>query len=346
MRKVLFVLILLLVPAGLRAEERPFPKGKSTASLGGLSWHVEMPAKWDPEREYSLLVCLHGAGATGESLASWFEPLVPDDFILLAPQAKGPAWNKPDVEIVRGVVKDLLPKLRIGAGRLHATGFSSGGMHLPFLVFEDAPPFATVCFMGSGFGGGKVPARAKREMAALALVGSKDRFFGAAKETPKRLEGKVRRADFLSQEGLDHEIPDQLIPYYYSWLRAMEGRFHPGQDGSFPWIDDLEVAKETLSVSKAPAFFFFFDEKDRDDADAKRFQIEVLLDPAVQEQGRLLTAVKVDRELEEEYFASLGLSKTPAVVVMKPGLVPAAKFEGKIDAKPLATALRAVAATR
>jgi predicted esterase len=342
MRRILFVLILLVPPAVLGAEERPFPAGKSTASLGGLSWHVEMPMKWDPAREYSLLVCLHGAGATGESLASWFGPLVGDDFILLAPQAKGPAWNKPDVEIVRGVVKDLLPKLRIGAGRLHATGFSNGGMHLPFLVFEDAPAFATVCFMGSGFGGGRVPARARKEMAALALVGAEDRFFGAAKETPKRLEGKVRRADFLAQKDLAHEIPDQLIPYYYSWLRAMEGRFHPGEDGSFPWIDDLSVAKETLAESKGPSFFYIFDEKDEHDADAKHLQNEVFLDPAVQEAGRRLTAVKIDRELEEEFFTSLGLTKTPAVVVMKPGPEPLAKFEGKIDAKPLAAALRTV----
>jgi len=246
-------------------------------------------------------------------------------------------------------VAHLSGLVKFGKGRLHATGFSNGGMHLPYLVFAEKPAFATVCFMGSGFGGGKVPARAKAEMAALAICGAQDPFLPAAKATPDRLKGKVRRADFMAQEGLGHDIPDALLPFYFHWVKAMEGRFFPGDDTSFPWVDDLAAAQERLGGGEEACFVYLFDERDKGNEDCRLLQNEVFLDPLVQHYGRRLTAVKIDRELEPEFHESLRLAKSPAVVLWKSGLAPGditAKFEGRIEAKALAEALRALCADK
>ncbi len=347
-RAVLFALLVLAAPAA--AQDKPrFPPGKSTPTLGGLSCHLELPERFDPAKEYSLLVALHGMRATAASIASWFEPLVPAGFVVLAPQARGPVWSKPDVESVKAAIAEVAAAVRIGRGRLHAAGFSNGGAHLAFLAFDDEPAFATACFMGSGFGGGKVAERAKEGMAVVALCGALDPALPAVEMTPKRLAGEVRRVDFLTQPGLGHEIPDALMPFYYHWVKAMEGRFFPGDDTSFPWIDDLLAARERLQDKPDAAFVYLFDEKDKDDADAKAVQNEVFLDPLVQHYGRRLVAVKIDRDLEPDLLDALGVKTTPAVVVLKAGLDPAgitARFEGKTDAKALSDALRAVCADK
>ena len=152
---------------------------------------------------------------------------------------------------------------------MHGIGFSNGGANLGTIVFDRKLPFVTACWMGSGFTGGKVPKRCKTEFAAIAMVGEQDRALGAAKATVKTLRKKVRRVDFESQPGLGHDIPDELMPFYYYWVKVMEGRFHPGDDESLDWHYAPEAAREEVKKEKRGGLLYFFDEKDAKDADAK-----------------------------------------------------------------------------
>ncbi len=342
----LFLLaLLLLLPTALAEDAPPFPLGESSQEYAGLRFHLEIPDDFKADKKYSLLVALHGMGASETSYASWFVPLLYRDFIICAPKSKGAGWSKPDIAAVRRIVAHLTEKLPIAKDRIHAAGFSNGGAHLPFLVFEGDVPFATVCFMGSGFGGGKVPASAKK-MAALALAGTLDPMATAAKRTPKMLKGKVRRADVRLQEDLAHEIPEELMPFYFHWLTVMEGRFFPGEDDSFPWTDDLEIALEELKEEPRPSFFYFFNDQDTEKAAARHVQNEVLLDPLVYEQAKTFHPVKLDIDLAGDYFHSLDLTRTPAIVVFDAERKVVKRFEGDIDATDLAATLRAVARKR
>ncbi|MEN8150998.1 MAG: hypothetical protein ABFS86_14345, partial [Planctomycetota bacterium] len=235
--------------------------------------------------------------------------------------------------------------LPIDRTKMHGIGFSNGGAHLGTIVFDKDLPFATGAWMGSGFAGGKVPKRAKTEFAAIAMVGEKDRALGAAKATVKMLRKKVRRVDFESQPDLAHEIPDELMPFYYYWLRVMEGRFHPGDEESLDWHYDAASAIETMKAEKRGGLVYFFDERDAKDADAKHAQNVVLMDPAVRPLARKLVAVMLDAEVEEDaaLMKKWGLAKTPAFAVLSPAGVVKARFQGKIAAKALAPALAKVA---
>ena len=335
------ILLVVLATTALPEEEQPYPKGASSQEFAGLKFHLEIPDDFDPDREYSLLVGHHGMGASETSYASWFTPLLFSEFIVCAPKSTGTAWNKPDVEKVRKLVKHLMKVLPIGKDRIHAAGFSNGGAHLPFLAFTKDLPFKTACFMGSGFQGGKVPRAAKENMSVLALVGAKDRAFGAAKATVKRLSGKVLRVDFRAQPDLDHEIPDELMPFYFHWLAVAEGKFVPGEDASFDWTDDREIAFEELDEEPRPSFIYFFDDGDADNPAARRLQNEILLDPLVHHYGSQLYPILLDLELEPETFKTLGLTRTPAVVVLDKMRKVVATFEGEIDRKKLISALRA-----
>jgi predicted esterase len=341
-RFLLLAVILAYAPAG----DAPYPKGKSHQKFGELSFYLVLPEDYDPAKEYSLLVALHGMDATETSIASWFEPLAREQFVVCAPRASGSTWNKPDIEKVKELVGHLTKVLSIGEGRLHGTGFSNGGQKLPLLVFDKDLRFASACFMGSGFTGYPVPKRAKKEMGVLAIAGSKDRARGAAEKTPDLLKGKVRQVECRIQEGLDHDIPDELMPYCHYWLKVMEGRFFPGETASFEWVDDLEVAKLTIADEKKASFVYFYDERLPEDAAARRVEFEVFFDPLVRHFGSRLVAVKLDVEIDDAYLAELGFEKTPAIAVLKPDMSVAKTFEGDIDAKALAKAMRSVAKDR
>jgi hypothetical protein len=341
------VVLALSLSAGLALAEDdpkpPFPEGKSVQRFADLTYHIEVPVEYDPKKEYSLIVGLHGAGASAGEFATWIEALIEKDFIVVCPKSKGPAWNKRDIERVKKIVAHVMEKITIGKGRLHGVGFSNGGQHLGFLVFDKKLPFVTGCWMGSGFGGGKMPARAKKEMAALALAGEKDYALGACKGTVKRLRGKVRSVEFRMQPELEHDIPRDLMPYYHYWLTVMEGRFTPGEDESFDWRYDMKPGREIMAEEKRGGFVFFYSTDDEKSEDARHAEHVVLFDPRVRFFGEQAQPVMLDRSLDKELFASLGLTKTPAIVVMKPDGTVVKTFEGRIEAKDVAKSLRSVA---
>jgi hypothetical protein len=211
------------------------------------------------------------------------------------------------------------------------------------VVFDPKLHFATACWMGSGFTGGRVPKRARKEMAVLALAGSRDPARGAAEGTPKILEKKVRYVECRIQEDLGHEIPDKLMPYHHYFMKVMEGRFRPGQDQSFFWVDDLEVGLEEIAERETPGFLYYFDERHPENEDAKRVEHEVFFDPRVRFFGRQLVPVKVDVEIEPESFAAYGFKRTPAFVLLNADGTVAGKLEGEVTADDLAKALRKLA---
>jgi len=171
-RRSRLLLPLLLSAIARAAEENPIPgkPGAHRAELEGLRCRLEIPAGFDPAREGSLVVALHGAGSNDDEYASWFEPLVADGFAVCSPQSRNVAWTRPDVEIVKRLVLRLTKALNVGPGRLHGAGFSNGGAHLGDVVFEPRLRFATACWMGSGGTGGRVPRRARKEMPAIAVL--------------------------------------------------------------------------------------------------------------------------------------------------------------------------------
>jgi hypothetical protein len=352
-RSALFSIVALLLATPAIAEDpAAYPEGKSIQTHAGLKFHLEIPTEFDPKLEYSLIVGLHGMDALHTEFGTWWEPLVGKDFIVCCPKSTGINWNKPDVEKVKEIVRHLMKRYRIGKGRLHGVGFSNGGQHLAFLVMDPKLPFATACWMGSGFGGGKVPKRARKEMAAIALCGEKDPARGAAERTPKALKGKVRYAEVLLQPDLAHEIPDELMEYYYHWLTVMEGRFEPGEDAWFDWIYGMDPALDAMKEDRRGGFVYFYSYDDETNANAKRFEHEVLFDPLVRRFGKLLVPVmlsietkgeKADEDSDRARFLKMGFETTPAVAVLDREGKVTATFEGAIDAKALAKAMSKVA---
>ena len=329
---LLLPLLLVLAPA---AEDPPFPEGTSSHVMEGLKVSLVMPAGWDPAKERSMIVILHGTGGTETGMAGSLAHLAADDFVVVAPKSRGMGWDKPDVEAVRRIAADLKKRLKIGEGRLHAAGFSNGGWNLAPLAFDDALRCASACWIAAGFDGGSVPKWAKKGMGVLALAGSEDGNRPHAEKTPDLLEGKVRSGECLLQPGLGHEWPGKLMPYYRWWLLVMEGRFAPGECAAFDWFDDGTAAAARMKEKGTGGLLYLWSKEQAADPAAKAFQNEILRDPLVQRFGRQLAAWKEERP---------GTKETPAVVVHDAAGKIVKTLQGpKVTAAAVAAALRSVA---
>jgi predicted esterase len=339
MRIRLAVVVLLASTASAAAEDLAYPRGKSVQEHAGLTYYLQIPEDEEVKEGMSLIVGLHGMNASAREFATWWEPLAERGFVVCCAQAPGATWSKPNIESVKKIIRHLLEKLPIRKDRVHGVGFSNGGQNLVFLVFDPNLPFATACWMGSGFTGGRVPKRCRKEMAAIALCGSKDYARPNAERTPKNLRGKVRQAEFHEQEGLGHDIPRDLMPYYHYWLTVMEGRFIPGEDQLFDWRYDLGEGRREMEEKKTGAFVYFFSEGDGENDDARHLEHVVFFDEKVREYGKRLQPVCLDVKLDREAFDEFGFTKTPAVAVLDPKGAVVATFEGAVEARALAKAM-------
>jgi hypothetical protein len=183
-------------------------------------------------------------------------------------------------------------------------------------------------------------------MAVLALAGDRDPAYGAAKQTPVLLRKKVRYGEFRCQEDLGHEIPEELMPYYYYWVTVMEGRCTPGEDVSFDWSVDIESGREEMAERKVGGLVYFTLAEDEAIEDYRHLQNVVFFDPLVRHYGGQLVAMLGEKEIDEAEYQALGLTKTPAVVVLTPEGKVAATFQGKVETAALVKALRSVAGDR
>lgn len=341
---LLVVALVIALPAAPAASQdaAPFPAGESTQQLEGLKCTVEMPDSFDPAKERSLLVILHGAGGSDDGMARSMMHMTKDDFVVLAPKSKGPTWDASDLEAVRKIVASLKTKLRIGVRRLHACGFSNGGWNLAPVAFDESLRFQSACWVAAGFNGGKTPKHAKKEMGALALAGAQDPNHDSAQKTVSLLGDKVRTVECRLQPNLDHKWPDKLVPYFSWWLTVQEGRFTPGTCAAFEWKATPAEALADAAAAKHGAFVYWWSAADATNEKAKTFQNDVTREALVQRFGQQLSAASASKDDAAEEWAKTGLATTPAVVVYDAAGKVKATFQDKIDGKALAAALRSV----
>jgi dienelactone hydrolase len=344
MNRALAILFLVLAASLAAADEPPYPKGVSVQTLEGLRCHLIVPDDHDSAKEHSLVVVLHGAGGEERSMALTLQPLAKEGFVVLAPKSRGPTWSTPDLKAVKRILTHLREVLSVGEKRMHCMGYSNGGWNLGPIAFDEDLHMVSACWVAAGCSGGKVPRRAKREMGAMALAGTEDPNRNAAESTVTVLEDKVRCVECRLQPNLGHKFPRELLPYYFYWVKVMDGRFVPGEDLSFDWTADPEAARQRMETQKLGALLYFYSKEDGENEQARRVQNEVFFDRYVRHFGSQLVAIKLERAEHEDLFEELRLRATPAIAVLAHDFDVSKSFEGKrIKASSLAGALRKIA---
>ena len=108
MRVILpFLLAPVLLAGAAPVEEPVFPAGTSSQTLEGLRCSIVMPEGFDPAKEHSLLVILHGAGGTETGMAGSLADLAARDFVVLAPKSSAQTWSKRIFSIRAAITCDM-----------------------------------------------------------------------------------------------------------------------------------------------------------------------------------------------------------------------------------------------
>ena len=93
------LLVVAFAPA-LAQDDLPYPKGSTSQMHLGMKFQLVVPPNYDPAKEHSLIVVLHGAGGTETGMAGSLAPLAAEGFVVCAPKSAGPTWTAADVKIV------------------------------------------------------------------------------------------------------------------------------------------------------------------------------------------------------------------------------------------------------
>jgi hypothetical protein len=357
-------LLAATLPRPATAKDAPsYPEGTSNQTLGDHTFDLIVPAAADAKPPFSLLVVLQDAGTA----VAQFAPLAKDGFVVLLPNQKfrGGKWATSEGKDILDDADAVAAAFSVPDERTHLLAVHDYRGFASFVAFDKRRSFASVSYSSSDdwsqIGGGKSPpADARKHLGMLLLGEGADAKHGDPEKIAANYAEKVRTIEYRRDS-------DAFKPYFRYWLGVMEGRFRPGHDLSFDWIEDAPPAPAAKSGAKDPppaaaaqnaldsaraiaksggraAFVYFWSADDAAKPEAKALQNEAFLDSEVRSAAKSLLAVKLDRAKYADAFAAFGMKATPAVAVVDPAFSVLDRFEGAVAAKALAKSFAKAAA--
>lgn len=132
------------------------PTGSQPAvplSVRGTEQHYALyvPPTYTPATAFPLVVCLHGAGFTGDAYLERWVPRLGDAYIVACPtEYQGMWWTRFAEELVLATIEDVRSRYRIDMDRIYLTGMSNGGIGAWLIGMQYAPYFAGIAPMAGG----------------------------------------------------------------------------------------------------------------------------------------------------------------------------------------------------
>jgi pimeloyl-ACP methyl ester carboxylesterase len=112
---------------------------------------LSIPRGYQPAKQYGLVVCLHGAGFTGEEYLERWQARLGEDYVLACPTYPAGAWfTRRAEELVLATIRDVERHYHVDPDRIFLTGMSNGGIGTWLIGMHHAPLFAGIAPMASG----------------------------------------------------------------------------------------------------------------------------------------------------------------------------------------------------
>jgi predicted esterase len=110
-----------------------------------------VPASYHPTKDHALIICLHGAGFTGDAYLERWQPRLGDNYILACPTLiQGTWWTRTAEELVLATIRSVQTRYRIDPDRIILTGMSNGGIGAYLIGSHHAARLAGIAPMASG----------------------------------------------------------------------------------------------------------------------------------------------------------------------------------------------------
>lgn len=157
-------------PAGTFPDEHVVVRGRA------YPLSMSIPASYDSSKSFGLVVCLHGAGFSGDAYLERWRARLGGDYILACPTYPSGAWfTRPAEELVLTTIRDLRRRYHVDPDRIFLTGMSNGGIGAWIIGMHHAPLFAGIAPMAGGLDGTLMPFLANLRNTSIYIIhGAKD----------------------------------------------------------------------------------------------------------------------------------------------------------------------------
>lgn len=195
-------------PVGLQPNMPVQSRGKS------YRYGLSVPRSYSPSRDYALVICLHGAGFTGDAYLERWQPRLGDDAILACPTyPSGMWWTREAEDLVLATLRAVQARYRVDPDRIFLTGMSNGGIGAYLIGFHHATRFAGLAPMASGIDDVLFP------------------FLANLRNTPVYLIHGAQ--DQVMPVSLSRSIAQELTRLGYAFVYREHDRVHPMAGGHF-----------------------------------------------------------------------------------------------------------------
>jgi dienelactone hydrolase len=112
---------------------------------------LSIPLNYQPSKEYGLVVCLHGAGFSGDAYLERWKGRLGDEYLLACPTYAAGAWfTRRAEDVVLATIQYVRRRYHVDPDRIFLTGMSNGGIGTWLIGMHHAPLFAGIAPMASG----------------------------------------------------------------------------------------------------------------------------------------------------------------------------------------------------
>lgn len=236
-----------------------------------------VPETYDAATAYPLIVCLHGAGFTGDSYLERWQARLGEKSILACPTMMGGAWWTPEGEaLVMAVIEHVRSKYHIDPNRVYLTGMSNGGIGTYLIGMFHADRFAAISPMAAGIPDEIFPFLRNFSSTGIYIVhGAQDEVMPVilSRKISEYLKEQqipytYREHDRLHPMAGGHFFPKEELPELVAWFEGRHREPYPARVVSirdsehlepFYWTEINQAEGEVASV-----FGSIFDEQDAD----------------------------------------------------------------------------------
>lgn len=210
-------------PTGTIPDERVDVKGL----VHQLSLFV--PQTYQAAKGYGLVVCLHGAGFSGEAYLERWQSRLGEDYVLACPSYPAGAWfTRKAEELVLATIRLVQRRYHIDPDRIFLTGMSNGGIGAWLIGMHHAPRFAGIAPMAGGLDDVLMPFLTNlRTTPAYIIHGAKDQVMPV--ELSRRIAGELAAIGYphvYREHQREHPMagghyfPREELPELVAWFNA------------------------------------------------------------------------------------------------------------------------------
>jgi predicted esterase len=143
-----------IIQAGIVYAKKPvgiLPSQPIRVKGHTYEYGLYVPQTYDPSSSFALIICLHGAGFSGDSYLERWVPRLKQGYILACPTiSRGAWWTRQGEELVLGTLRAVRSRYHIDPDRVFLTGMSNGGTGAWLIGMNHASLFAGVAPMAGG----------------------------------------------------------------------------------------------------------------------------------------------------------------------------------------------------